>query len=133
MYYALLNLRVSLVRQAEKTPLGDSAKSSGGEGRPAESCSGDLLVACRAQSNFADNVPFALLVAAFAEANGANRRILTGSLAALLLFRILHVEFGLKDKSTLGLGRPVGYLGTLGFLTGMSSYAAYLVKSYWGF
>lgn len=93
----------------------------------------DLLVAERAHGNFIENVPFALLVTAIAEANGGNRRALTASLAALLLFRLVHVEFGLKADGAVSWGRPVGYFGTVGFVAGMSSYAAYLVKSYWGF
>ncbi|KIW15342.1 hypothetical protein PV08_05388 [Exophiala spinifera] len=133
VYYVLLNLRVTVLRFSERTSLGDNSKTADGEGKTANTGPCNLLVACRAQSNFADNVPFALLAAAFAELNGANRRVLTGSLAALLFFRIIHVEFGLKNPNALGLGRKVGYLGTLGFLTGMSSYAAYLAKSYWGF
>ncbi|KAJ9617515.1 hypothetical protein H2204_013701 [Knufia peltigerae] len=136
VYYTVLNFRVSLIRLAEKTALGDSPKTSSGgsEGKPADhSRHSDLFVACRAQSNFADNVPFALILAAIAELNGANRRVMTASLAALLLFRILHVELGMRMKNAIGSGRRVGYVGTTGFLIGMSSYAAYLVKSYWGF
>ncbi|KAK5209568.1 hypothetical protein LTR96_000359 [Exophiala xenobiotica] len=132
-YYVLLNLRVSLVRQNEETFLGDQTKTSMGQGKPTETGAGDLLVAARAHSNFVENVPFALLMAAITELNGGNRRALTASLAALLCLRIAHAEFGIRMKDSLGWGRPVGYFGTLGIVAGMSSYAAYLVKSYWGF
>ena len=91
----------------------------------------DLLIIRRSHANFVENTPFALLIASFVEMNGGNRRFLTVSLAALLFFRIVHVEFGLRAKNSLGWGRPVGYFGTLGFVAGMSGYAAWLVKSYW--
>ncbi|KAI1617310.1 membrane-associated, eicosanoid/glutathione metabolism protein [Exophiala viscosa] len=121
-YYLYLNLQVSAVRSHKETYLG----SKGDDDQK-------LLVADRSHGNFVENVPMALLVAAIAEANGGNRRTITGSLAALLLFRIVHVELGLKSQGSLGWGRPIGYFGTLGFVAGMSGYAAYLVKSYWGF
>jgi hypothetical protein len=78
-------------------------------------------------------VPLALFVGAVVEMNGGNRKVLTGGFAALLVFRILHVEFGLKGKDTLGAGRIVGHFGSLGFIVGMAGYAAWLVKGYWGF
>lgn len=133
----LLALRVSLLRQATHTSLGDRAASD--KAADSKSQSNDtggrdsLLVATRSHANFVENVPYALLVASFVEMNGGNRRALTASLAALLLLRIAHVEFGLRAKDTKGLGRPVGAVGTWAFIAGMSSYAAWLVKSYWGF
>lgn len=125
-YFVLLNLRISVVRQSTKTFIGGDSKETS---KPATG----LLVASRSQANFVENVPLALLVASFAEINGGDRRVLTASLAALLFFRIVHVEFGLKAKDSLGWGRPVGYLGTQGLIVGLSAYAAWLVKSYWGF
>ena len=82
--------------------------------------------------NFAENVPLALLLAAAVELNGGSRRVLTSGLSALLVFRILHVELGLMAKGYIGLGRPVGYWGTVGTIAGFAGYAAWLVKSYWG-
>lgn len=67
------------------------------------------------------------------ELNGGNRKVLVGSLDALLLLRILYVELGLLGPKSLSTGRPIGYFGTLGFIGGMAGYAAYLVKGYWGF
>jgi uncharacterized membrane protein YecN with MAPEG domain len=92
-----------------------------------------LEVAVRSHSNFVENIPLALLGAAIVELNGGNRKILNGGLAALLLFRILHVEFGLRSDDANSPGRLIGHIGTAGFLGGMSAYAAYLVKGYWGF
>ncbi|KIW31210.1 uncharacterized protein PV07_02877 [Cladophialophora immunda] len=139
-YYALLNLRVSAVRVSCNTMMGtetaDKSQSTTSKPDPSKPSTGpdynkDLLVSTRCHANFVENVPFALLVASFVEMNGGNTLALTGSLAALLFFRIAHVEFGLRAKDSMGWGRPVGYFGTLGFVVGMSSYAAWLVRSYW--
>jgi len=92
-----------------------------------------LEVATRCHANFLENVPLALMTAAVVELNGGNRKIINGGLAALLLFRILHVEFGLRAADTNGPGRVIGYLGTVGVLNGMAAYAVYLVKGYWGY
>ena len=75
----------------------------------------------------------ALLVAAIVELNGGNRKVLSSGLAALLLFRILHVEYGIRSRDANAPGRLIGHLGTAGFLGGMSAYAVYLVKGYWGY
>ena len=71
-----------------------------------------LYVASRAQKNFNENIPLALIIAALAELNGANRydfltlrtksssdcvtcsKYVNYFLGALLAFRISHVEFG---------------------------------------
>jgi len=57
-------------------------------------------------------------------------------MATLLALRVAHAEFGLWLKGKFGnngVGRPIGYFGTSGVLLGLSTYAAYLVKGYWGF
>jgi uncharacterized membrane protein YecN with MAPEG domain len=77
-------------------------------------------------------VPLALLLASIVELNGGNRKVLNGSLGALLLLRILHVELGMLDPNASSNGRRIGYYGTLGFIGGMAGYATYLVKDYWG-
>ncbi len=109
----------------------DTKQTESTQSKP-EPADNKLLVAARAHSNFVENVPFALLLAAFVEMNGGNRRALTASLATLFLLRVVHVEFGLKAKDSLGWGRPVGFFGTLGVVGGLGSYAGWLVKSYWG-
>ena len=92
-----------------------------------------LQLASRSHNNFTENIPWALLLAVVVELNGGNRKALNGSLGALLLLRILHVELGLLGPKTNAFGRPVAYLGTQGYLAGMAGYAAYLIKGYWGF
>ncbi|EXJ64345.1 hypothetical protein A1O7_00681 [Cladophialophora yegresii CBS 114405] len=113
----------------------DTSKKASSDSKPTSSQSDDraLLVNARCHGNFVENVPLSLLVASIVEMNGGDRKVLTGSLAALLFFRIVHVEFGLKAERSMGSGRPVGHFGTLTWVLGMSTYAAWLVRSYWGF
>lgn len=92
-----------------------------------------LEVAVRCLGNYVENIPMALMIAAIVELNGGHRRILNGGLAALFISRLIHVECGMLFPNTCGIGRPIGYFGTTGFLASMSTYAAYLVKGYWGF
>ena len=66
-----------------------------------------------------------------AELNGANRKVLNYALATLFALRVAHVEFGLKGKNALSIGRPIGFFGTQGFLGAMAAYSAYLIKGYW--
>lgn len=77
-----------------------------------------LNVAARCHANFAENVPLALLLAAIVELNGGNRRILNGSLAALLVLRVAHVELGLRGPKSTSFGRALGFAGTMGFIGG---------------
>ena len=109
----------------------DSAKSKSSS-KDSKPDSSGLLLNARCQGNFIENVPLALLVASMVEMNGGNRQWLTAALATLLFFRIVHVETGLRVPGNKGWGRPVGYFGTMGWMLGMSSYAAWLVSSYWG-
>ena len=92
-----------------------------------------LQASIRSQVNFAENIPLALAVASIVELNGGNRKALTAGLSVLLAARILHAECGIMLKNNLGFGRLPGFLTTQAFIMGMSGYAAYLVKGYWGF
>ena len=49
------------------------------------------------------------------------------------MLRILHVEVGMNRENALGLGRPVGYYGSQGFIAWMAAYGTWLVKGYWGY
>jgi len=92
-----------------------------------------LELASRAHGNFVENVPLALILAAVAELNGANKKGLNYTLGALLAARVLHVELGLRAQDGNGSGRVVGYYGTQSVVTGLAAYTAYLVKGYWGY
>ncbi|TVY57650.1 hypothetical protein LCER1_G001145 [Lachnellula cervina] len=87
-------------------------------------------------SNFLENVPLAFIFLALCELNGGNRKYLNYVMGAFLALRVAHVEGGLMLQGsfgTNGVGRPVGYFGSVGVVTGLATYAAYLAKGYWGF
>ncbi|KAK8095857.1 MAPEG family-domain-containing protein [Apiospora kogelbergensis] len=149
-YFTFLSARVVRHRLEGKQPLGDgshrgskssSSSSSSSSGRSSTSrgsrgeqlSDSKLFVASRAHQNFAENVPLAFALAAVVELNGGNRKILTGALGALFAFRVLHAELGMYREEALGVGRPVGYYGTLASMLGLAGYAAFLVKGFWGF
>ena len=92
-----------------------------------------LLLLTRCHANFIENVPLCFTLAGIAELNGGNSTYLNYAMAALLVFRVAHVEFGLKRPKSLGIGRPIGYFGTSLWQVFMSMYCAYLVKGYYGY
>ncbi|KAL9102826.1 MAG: hypothetical protein Q9163_002075 [Psora crenata] len=128
-YFVILSNRVVQQRYRYEKYFGDRAT----EGPATADDPDPLQLDSRAQANFLEYVPLAFTLAAIAELNGANRRALNYAMAGLLVFRIMHVEFGLKRKGTVGAGRPLGFYATQGFLTGMAAYGTYLVKGYWGY
>ena len=65
-----------------------------------------LYLDSRAHNNFIENVPLCFTLAAIAELNGANRKILNYAMATLFVLRLIHVELGLRGKDTVGFGRP---------------------------
>ncbi|KAK7923286.1 hypothetical protein PG985_007357 [Apiospora marii] len=147
-YFTFLSARVVKHRLDGKQPLGDgsqkskssssssssrSSTSSRGSSRGEQLSDSKLFVASRAHQNFAENVPLAFALAAVVELNGGNRKILTGAMGALFAFRVLHAELGMQREDALGVGRPVGYYGTLASMLGLAGYAAFLVKGFWGF
>ena len=121
LYYGILCARVTKARIDADTYIGEKPDATDNEGKA-------LVLINRCQVNFAEHVPLAMLLGAVVELNGGNRKVLSGSFAALLAFRILHAEFGILGQDTKGFGRPVGYFGTLGFVAGMAGYALYLVS-----
>ncbi|KAI1100406.1 membrane-associated, eicosanoid/glutathione metabolism protein [Jackrogersella minutella] len=122
-YFSFLSYRVVAYRLKDKQYLGDNSSKAGDTNNP-------LYLASRCHQNFIENVPLALVLAAFAELNGGNRKALTTALTALFTFRVLHAELGLITG--MGVGRPIGYWGSLATITTLGGYAAYLVKGYWG-
>jgi len=127
-YFLLLTNRIVYHRLTTKTYLGDRLSP------PSPSSSLDpLYLATRAQSNFLETVPLAFIFALVAELNGANRKVLNWVLAALLVFRVGHVEVGLRGRGALGWGRPVGYYGSQAVVVGLGAWAGGLVRGYWGF
>jgi uncharacterized membrane protein YecN with MAPEG domain len=92
-----------------------------------------LLVAFRTQANFVEYVPWAMLLSAIAEMNGADRKTLQWALSTLFVCRVAHAELGLSRPGSVGVGRAIGFYGTVGVMTFLAGYSAWLIKGYWGF
>jgi len=147
IYNLLLSMNVIRARMATGTSLGDrsatpassSSKNSAtsleiddiGDSPKASSSAGDpLLVSCRIQANFLENVPLALTLAAVVELNGGNRKALAYVLSGLLVARVSHA-FGLGNR--VMRARQVGYFGSLAVIVSLGNWGAWLCKGYWGF
>ena len=108
LYQLFLSGRVSKERINNKKMVGDKSSDT-----PSTEGVDPLLLACRSHANFVEYVPLAFVLAAVAELNGAGKRGLTYMLTALLAFRVMHVELGMRANQTGdALGRLVGHLGT---------------------
>ncbi|KAI1265095.1 membrane-associated, eicosanoid/glutathione metabolism protein [Xylariaceae sp. FL1019] len=127
-YFAWLSLRVVSYRIRDKQYLGDHSSKEGTEEARLQN---KLYLATRCHQNFTENVPFAFALAAVAELNGCDRTVLTRLMSALFVFRVLHADVGLNKG--LGLGRPIGYWGTMVTMSTLGYYAASLVRGYWGY
>ncbi|KAI9893401.1 MAG: hypothetical protein M1814_006698 [Vezdaea aestivalis] len=127
-YFAYLSFSVIAIRMNRKVAIGDTTKKSEED----KSAIDPLQLAIRCHGNFTENVPLGLLLAAFAELNGADRRVLTGILSLFVAARVAHVEVGLKGHRSLGIGRAAGHTTTLGVLVGLAGYSAWIVRGYWG-
>jgi len=138
LYYVLLSSRVLAQRMKTDVYFGSEDKKS--TATPSKTESGnpvptDLEVASRCQVNFIENVPLAFVLLTIAELNGGSRKTLHYTMATLFALRIAHSELGLRLRGTFGdsgVGRPIGYFGSLGVLAGLGVYSAALVKGYWG-
>ncbi|KAK0742763.1 membrane-associated, eicosanoid/glutathione metabolism protein [Schizothecium vesticola] len=159
-YFALLSARVVYQRVHEKVFIGEDSSSSSKPpvlGAPVEHSSdktksskkssattttttaagthehhSPLTIATRSHANFVEHVPLALVLAAAAELNGGSKRALTTALGVLLAARVLHVEFGLRSPGATGMGRAVGWWGTMGAMGWLAGYGGWLVRGYWG-
>ena len=87
----------------------------------------DLDVAIRRHANWAEHVPFALLLIALLELNGGGTGLLHGLGAGLLVARILH-PIGLKAETMRAPLRGIGALGTL--LITVTAAIALLLKAF---
>lgn len=57
-------------------------------------------------------------------------------MGTLLALRIAHAQLGLRLQVKFGdngVGRPLGYFGSLGVIGALGGYCASLVTGYWGF
>ena len=87
----------------------------------------DLDVAIRRHANWAEHVPFALLLIALLELNGGSSGLLHGLGGGLLACRIAH-PLGLKAETMRSPLRGIGALGTL--LVTLVAAIALLLKAF---
>ncbi|KAK0101440.1 hypothetical protein ONS95_006613 [Cadophora gregata] len=136
LYNIFLSSRVFNQRLKTHVYFGDKDTSTPTDPSTTTSKYSPLTLASHSHSNFLENVPLAFILLIIAELNGGNRKALHYTMATLLALRIAHAEAGLMMKGNFGdggVGRPLGYVGSLGVLGGLGAYAGWLVKGYWGF
>jgi len=109
-----LTYRVGQLRGKEKVSIGDGGKPN-------------LLLAIRQHGNWSEHVPFALLLMALLELNGAGAALLHGLGIALLVSRVAH-PLGLKIETLSTPARIVG-AGVTGLAT-MVAAVALIVKAF---
>ena len=103
-----LSLRIGGVRRAEKISIGDGGHELLGR-------------RMRAQLNFAENVPLALVLMAAVELSGKGSRWLAIVAAVFMLGRVAH-GIGMDGKG-FEVGRGIGTTTTILALLGLSIYA----------
>lgn len=115
LLYFVLSLRVVMARQAHKVMIGDGGNDA-------------LLSRIRAHANFAEYVPFVLVLMGLIELRTGTTELLTSTGVLLFLIRIAHA---------LGMARPapnafrlVGAAGTWIILVGLSVWAIILAYTH---
>ncbi|CZT23181.1 uncharacterized protein RCC_08891 [Ramularia collo-cygni] len=128
-YYIFLQGRVVVQRFTSNTVIGQDSVSPADKKlaqRPDR-----LLAAVRAQTNYYENVPLALILAGLVERDGGDKKVLTWVLGALCVVRLLHAEAGVMSSNYKGKGRPIGFLGTILINAGLAVWAASRMAGYW--
>jgi uncharacterized membrane protein YecN with MAPEG domain len=122
LLYLVLSVQVIRARGATKTSLGDG---SGGMIAVGQEHTVPLLVACRSHGNFAEYVPFCLILIGLVELNGTRPWVVQTLAALLVIARIIH---------PIGMGRKIpnpfraGGIG-LTFLVLLGASAAILIHA----
>ena len=98
IYFVILSNVVSITRGKLKTPIGDGDNIA-------------LSVIIRRHANFAEAVPFALIVMAMAEVGGLAAPWVHALGVLLLAARLIH-PFGMTEANPIGRLRIVGAVGT---------------------
>jgi uncharacterized membrane protein YecN with MAPEG domain len=104
-----LMLRVGAVRQAEKISVGDEDNEN-------------LIRRMRAQANFVESTPFALILIGAIEISGKGEPWLAWVAGLYIIGRIAHA-YGM-DGGALQLGRMIGTVSTMLILLGLAVVAA---------
>lgn len=82
-----------------------------------------LLRRMRAHGNFIETVPFAIILMALAEFNGASAAYMHATGMTLLIARIMH--YITLQTNPIGIGRAVGMLGTFAAYLASCGYLLY--------
>ena len=98
LFYVLLGFNVIRLRMTERVAYGDAGNK-------------DLVKAIRIHANFAEYVPFALVLMWFVETMTFSTTPVFWYGAVLLLGRVLHV-FGMAYPKTMMLCRQLGMIAT---------------------
>jgi len=98
---------------------------------PASLNADPLYAAIRTQANFLEITPWALFLAAILELNGTKKPTLNYALATLFVLRVWHGEGGIMLKGRRGLGRIVGYWGSMFWMTWAAILNVQLSKGVW--
>ena len=106
-----LSARVSIVRRRLNVGLGTGTSDA-------------MLRAVRAQANFAEYVPLALLLLVLAEITGLPSAAVHAAGILLLVSRVLHAQ-GLAQSSGVTFGRFYGIAGTWLVIAGLSLWLLY--------
>ncbi len=109
LMFVLLSLRTIRTRQRLRISLGDAGDAA-------------MLRAIRVHANFAEYVPFAILLAAFVEIEGTRPWIVHTLCGMLLLGRLLHV-YGIAGATLPP--RATGMVLTIGSLAGSAAILLY--------
>ena len=105
LFFVTLSVRVVLARFKAKTSIGTGDGTSVGTGQEADAS--PLLVAARVHANFAEYVPFSLILLGLIELQGGSRNMLLGLAAALVIARLAHpLGLGLKSPN---MARTLGF------------------------
>ncbi|EGG03770.1 uncharacterized protein MELLADRAFT_108973 [Melampsora larici-populina 98AG31] len=116
-YYLYLGASVSVLRAKTKYLVGTGPDAVKGTHKADDQVASPtdvqaLQVAARAHANFSEQVPISLIMTILAEINGAPTYLVHALYAAFFSLRVAHNELGMKLNNTLGMGRPVGTVGT---------------------
>ena len=122
-----LGLSIRVIMQRGRTKVSLGAGSAGGFQFGNECDASPLFVAIRAQANFAEYVPFSLILIALNEEAGAPRAIVLAMAAMLVLGRLLH-PLGLS-RIAPNFFRASGVILNLLALVIAIGYGAYVLLS----
>jgi uncharacterized protein len=107
-----LGIRIGQVRTREKISIGDGGNEA-------------LIRRMRAQANFVEFAPFALILIALLELATGTSLWLWAASALFIIARIAHA-FGMDGKP---FGREAGILLTMVITLGLALYAAYIAQT----